>query len=88
MVVDLYADWCVACKEFEHKTFPQPEVQAQLALEEAEKVRQIAANLSRANPEYVHPFMVAHPDATVSGMIVVTTEAMLSRSRVRSMCPQ
>ena len=31
VVVDLYADWCVACKEFEHKTFPQPEVQAQLA---------------------------------------------------------
>ncbi|MFN3610737.1 F0F1 ATP synthase subunit gamma [Tepidimonas sp.] len=40
----------------------------------SEKVRQIAANLSRANPEYVHPFMVAHPDATVSGMIVVTTD--------------
>lgn len=31
VVVDLYADWCVACKEFEHKTFPQPEVQAELA---------------------------------------------------------
>lgn len=40
----------------------------------SEKVRQIAANLSRANPEYVHPFMVEHPDATVSGMIVVTTD--------------
>lgn len=29
-MVDLYADWCVACKEFEHLTFPKPEVQAQL----------------------------------------------------------
>jgi F-type H+-transporting ATPase subunit gamma len=40
----------------------------------SEKVRQIAANLSRANPEYVHPFMVSHPDAKVAGMIVVTTD--------------
>lgn len=40
----------------------------------SEKARQIAANLSRANPEYVHPFMVKHPDAAVSGMIVVTTD--------------
>lgn len=30
-LVDLYADWCVACKEFEHLTFPKPEVQAQMA---------------------------------------------------------
>ncbi len=27
VMVDLYADWCVACKEFEHYTFPAPEVQ-------------------------------------------------------------
>nr|WP_231101431.1 protein-disulfide reductase DsbD [Pseudoalteromonas luteoviolacea] len=26
-VVDLYADWCVACKEFEKYTFPETEVQ-------------------------------------------------------------
>ncbi|KZN58781.1 protein-disulfide reductase DsbD [Pseudoalteromonas luteoviolacea] len=26
-VVDLYADWCVACKEFEKYTFPEAEVQ-------------------------------------------------------------
>ncbi|QEW34470.1 protein-disulfide reductase DsbD [Erwinia billingiae] len=26
-MVDLYADWCVACKEFEKYTFSQPEVQ-------------------------------------------------------------
>ena len=30
ILVDLYADWCVACKEFEHKTFPDPAVQAEL----------------------------------------------------------
>ncbi len=40
----------------------------------SEKVRQIAANLSRANPDYTHPFMVTHDDATASGMIVVTTD--------------
>ncbi|MBW3165527.1 protein-disulfide reductase DsbD [Ferrimonas balearica] len=28
VMLDLYADWCVACKEFEHKTFPQPQVTA------------------------------------------------------------
>lgn len=27
-MVDLYADWCVACKEFEKLTFPAPEVTA------------------------------------------------------------
>lgn len=40
----------------------------------SEKVRQIAANLSRANPEYVHPFMAINQDATVAGLIVVTTD--------------
>ena len=46
----------------------------------AEKVRQIAANLSRANPEYVHPFMVEHADVPVVGMIVVTTDKGLCGS--------
>ncbi|TSE21003.1 ATP synthase gamma chain [Tepidimonas alkaliphilus] len=40
----------------------------------SEKVRAIAANLSRANPEYVHPFMVEHPQAPAAGLIVVTTD--------------
>jgi F-type H+-transporting ATPase subunit gamma len=40
----------------------------------SEKVRQIAANLSRANPEYTHPFMQANDDAKTSGVIVVTTD--------------
>ncbi|MEO2280251.1 protein-disulfide reductase DsbD [Pseudoalteromonas sp. YIC-468] len=29
VMVDLYADWCVACKEFEHYTFPKEQVQEQ-----------------------------------------------------------
>ena len=30
-MLDLYADWCVACKEFEHKTFADPQVQTVLS---------------------------------------------------------
>ena len=39
----------------------------------AEKVRAIAGNLSKANPEYVHPFMKAN-DAKTAGYVVVTTD--------------
>ncbi len=39
----------------------------------AEKVRNIAANLGEANPEYIHAFMKPN-DAKVAGMIVVTTD--------------
>jgi F-type H+-transporting ATPase subunit gamma len=39
----------------------------------AEKVRNIAANLGKANPEYTHPFMKAN-DAKAAGFIVVTTD--------------
>jgi thiol:disulfide interchange protein DsbD len=31
VMVDLYADWCVACKEFEHYTFPEPSVQSEFS---------------------------------------------------------
>ena len=31
VMVDLYADWCVACKEFEHYTFPDPKVQSEFS---------------------------------------------------------
>ena len=31
VMVDLYADWCVACKEFEKYTFPQPQVVSALS---------------------------------------------------------
>ncbi|QHE83841.1 F0F1 ATP synthase subunit gamma [Hydrogenophaga sp. BPS33] len=39
----------------------------------AEKVRQIAGNLSKANPEYTHPFMQVN-DAKTAGFVVVTTD--------------
>ena len=39
----------------------------------AEKVRNIAAHLGEANPEYVHPFMKSN-DARAAGVIVVTTD--------------
>lgn len=28
VIIDFYADWCVACKELEHETFPDPRVRA------------------------------------------------------------
>jgi thiol:disulfide interchange protein DsbD len=31
VMLDFYADWCVSCKEMEHFTFSNPEVQATLA---------------------------------------------------------
>jgi len=40
----------------------------------AEKIRDLAANLSHATPEYKHPFMVEHPEAKTAGFIVVTTD--------------
>jgi F-type H+-transporting ATPase subunit gamma len=39
----------------------------------SEKIRNIAANLGKANPEYVHPFMQVN-DAKAAGVIVVTTD--------------
>ena len=39
----------------------------------AEKIRNIAANLGKANPEYVHPFMRVN-EAKAAGVIVVTTD--------------
>ena len=40
----------------------------------ADKVRDIAAHMSRANPEYRHPFMVANEGAKAAGIILVTTD--------------
>jgi F-type H+-transporting ATPase subunit gamma len=39
----------------------------------SDKVRNIAANLGKANPEYTHPFMKMN-DAKATGFIVVTTD--------------
>ncbi|MGF6569931.1 ATP synthase F1 subcomplex gamma subunit [Paraburkholderia fungorum] len=40
----------------------------------ADKVRDIAAHMSRANPEYRHPFMVSNDGAKTAGFILVTTD--------------
>jgi F-type H+-transporting ATPase subunit gamma len=40
----------------------------------ADKVRDIAAHMSRANPEYRHPFMVTNEGAKTAGIILVTTD--------------
>jgi F-type H+-transporting ATPase subunit gamma len=40
----------------------------------ATKIRDLAANLSMATPEYKHPFMLKHDDAKLAGVIVVTTD--------------
>jgi len=40
----------------------------------ADKIRQLAANLSQATPEYKHPFLVHHEAARAVGFIVVTTD--------------
>ena len=39
----------------------------------SEKIRRVAHNLGKANPEYVHPFMQVN-DAKAAGFIVVTTD--------------
>jgi F-type H+-transporting ATPase subunit gamma len=39
----------------------------------SDKVRNIAANLGKANPEYTHAFMKSN-DAKATGFIVVTTD--------------
>ncbi|MGF6699239.1 F-type H+-transporting ATPase subunit gamma [Paraburkholderia sp. MM5496-R1] len=40
----------------------------------ADKVRDIAEHMSRANPEYRHPFMVSNEGAKAAGIILVTTD--------------
>jgi F-type H+-transporting ATPase subunit gamma len=40
----------------------------------ADKVRDIAAHMSRSTPEYRHPFMVSNDGAKTAGMILVTTD--------------
>jgi F-type H+-transporting ATPase subunit gamma len=40
----------------------------------ADKIRNITANLSRANPEYKHPFVVKRSGTGQVGVIVVTTD--------------
>jgi F-type H+-transporting ATPase subunit gamma len=40
----------------------------------AEKIRNVAAHLSHANPEYRHPFLVARDTVKRVGLIVITTD--------------
>jgi F-type H+-transporting ATPase subunit gamma len=40
----------------------------------ASKIRDLAANLSMATPEYKHPFMLKHDESKLAGVIVVTTD--------------
>ena len=40
----------------------------------AEKIRNVAAHMSHANPEYRHPFLVARDTSKRVGLIVVTTD--------------
>jgi F-type H+-transporting ATPase subunit gamma len=40
----------------------------------AEKIRNVAANISHANPEYRHPFLVSRDTVKRVGLIVITTD--------------
>src|SRR5690242_16336543 len=39
-----------------------------------EKIRNVAAHLSHANPEYRHPYLIGQEDAKRTGIIVVTAD--------------
>ena len=39
-----------------------------------EKIRNVAAHISHANPEYRHPFLVDRNDSKRIGIIIITTE--------------
>ena len=45
-----------------------------------EKIRNVAAHISHANPEYRHPFLVAHDSVKRVGLIVITTDKGLCGS--------
>lgn len=45
-MLDLYADWCVACKEFERETFRDPRIQQQLA-----PVQRLQVNMTSSTPQ-------------------------------------
>ena len=45
-----------------------------LARPYGDKIRNIAAHLAQANPEYKHPFLITHDAAKTAGIIVVTTD--------------
>ena len=40
----------------------------------ADKIRQVAAHISHANPEYRHPYLISRDTVKRVGIIVVTTD--------------
>jgi F-type H+-transporting ATPase subunit gamma len=40
----------------------------------AEKIRRVAAHLSRANPEYKHPFLIKREEVKSVGVVVITSD--------------
>lgn len=56
VMLDLYADWCVACKEFEKYTFPDPNVKAKLS--EMVVLQVDMTKNSAANDELMKHFQV------------------------------
>jgi len=46
VMLDLYAEWCVACKEFEHITFADAEVKTEMA-----KIRLLKIDVTKATAE-------------------------------------
>ncbi|HEH9429647.1 TPA: protein-disulfide reductase DsbD [Aeromonas sobria] len=52
VLLDLYADWCIACKEFEHKTFSDPAVRerfSQMVLLQADVTANDDADIALLN---------------------------------------
>lgn len=56
VMVDLYADWCVACKEFEVYTFTNPQVQA--LLDEAVVLQSDVTSTNAVNTELLTHYQV------------------------------
>lgn len=55
-LVDLYADWCIACKEFEQFTFPAAEVQAHTSKMRLIKID--VTKMSRSDEKLLNHFQV------------------------------
>src|ERR1700761_5741534 len=52
----------------------RPQERMRSARPYADKVRAIASHMSKANPEYRHPFMLENEGAKTAGLILVTTD--------------
>src|SRR3981081_2222000 len=53
----------------------------------SEKIRNVAAHISHANPEYRHPFLVERDTVKRVGIIVVTADKGLGGGRANN-CPR